>query len=93
MSRHRQPDNPQGNALATHVRFGLEAHPGKLACPELTPIPTRVFTFDGELLTGEISSGTALRLIKQWAVAHRAELDANWENMKAGRPLARIEAA
>jgi len=59
----------------------------------LAPIPTRVFTFDGELLTGEISSGTALRLIKQWAVAHRAELDANWENMKAGRPLARIEAA
>lgn len=52
---------------------------------------TARFTFDGELLTGEISSGTALRLIKQWAVAHRAELYANWENMKAGRPLARIE--
>jgi hypothetical protein len=49
------------------------------------------FTFDGEVLTGDISSATARRLIKQWAVAHRAELDANWENMKAGRPLEGIE--
>ncbi len=49
------------------------------------------FTFDGELLTGEISSGTARRLVRQWALAHRAELEANWENMKAGRPLERIE--
>jgi hypothetical protein len=31
-----------------------------------------------------------LRLIRQWAVRHRAELEANWTRMKAGRPLDKI---
>jgi hypothetical protein len=39
---------------------------------------------------GNIQSRTALRLIREWAVLHRAELQANWERMKAGRPLSRI---
>ena len=49
------------------------------------------FTVDGELLAGSISSRTALRLIAEWAVAHRSELESNWERMKAGRALERIE--
>jgi hypothetical protein len=49
------------------------------------------FTFDGELLAGSIRSRTALRLIKEWSVVHRAELDANWSNAEAGEPLERIE--
>lgn len=48
------------------------------------------FTFDGELLAGTLQSRTALRLIKEWALAHRSDLDANWERMKAGVPLERI---
>ncbi len=48
------------------------------------------FTFDGELLAGRLQSRTALRLIKEWATAHRAELEANWNRMKAGEPLERI---
>jgi hypothetical protein len=47
------------------------------------------FTFDGELLAGEISSRTA-RLIKQWATAHQAELQANWARLTDGEPLERI---
>ena len=49
------------------------------------------FTFDGKLLAGSISSRTALRLIAEWATAHRSELEANWERMKMGRALERIE--
>ena len=33
---------------------------------------------------------TAVRLIKEWATAHRPELEANWNRLKAGEPLERI---
>ena len=49
------------------------------------------FTFDGEILAGRIRSRTALRLVKEWSLARRVELDTNWGNAKAGMPLARIE--
>lgn len=49
------------------------------------------FGFDGQMLVGNIQSKTALRLIREWASLHRSELGANWENMKVGRPLERIE--
>jgi hypothetical protein len=39
---------------------------------------------------GNIRSKTALRLIGEWADLHRKELEANWENLKAGRPIDRI---
>jgi hypothetical protein len=48
------------------------------------------FTFDGELLAGPLRSRTAVRLIKEWAIAHRVELEANWDRIKAGEPLERI---
>ncbi len=48
------------------------------------------FTFDGELLAGALQSRTAVRLIKEWAIAHRAELEANWNRVKAGESLERI---
>jgi hypothetical protein len=32
------------------------------------------FTFDGEPLAGILRSHTALRLIQEWALAHRVEL-------------------
>ena len=49
------------------------------------------FNFRGELLTGNISSRTARRLIREWATAHRFELMVNWKNIEEGRPLNRIE--
>ena len=48
------------------------------------------FDLDGEMVVGNIQSWTALRLTREWAALHRRELEANWENMKAGRPLERI---
>ncbi len=49
------------------------------------------FDFAGQPMAGELKSGTARRLIREWAVAHRVQLDANWANMEAGRSLERIE--
>lgn len=48
------------------------------------------FTFDGEILAGTLSSRTARRLIKEWAVAHRPELQANWNRLEQGEALERI---
>jgi hypothetical protein len=48
------------------------------------------FTFDGEVLAGSISSRTALRLIKEWSLANRKELDANWAKARKGESLERI---
>jgi hypothetical protein len=48
------------------------------------------FGFDGALLVGDIGSGTARRLIHEWALQHRTELEANWARMKAGTQLEHI---
>ena len=45
----------------------------------------------GKMLVGSIESKTALRLIKQWARQHEADIRANWRRMKEGKPLETIE--
>jgi len=49
------------------------------------------FAFNGELIAGTLRSARTRRSIEQWAVLHRRELEANWERMKSGRQLERIE--
>ena len=49
-----------------------------------------MFSFDGKITAGRIDSKTAKRLIRQWAVLHRVELEANWQKMKVGQTLNRI---
>ncbi len=48
------------------------------------------FTFDGNLLAGEFPR-TAQRLVREWAMAHTLELQADWNLARAGQPLERIE--
>ena len=48
------------------------------------------FNFDGKMISGEIGSKTARRLIKQWASVHRDKLEGNWKKMKEGRTLEKI---
>ena len=49
------------------------------------------FDFNGNLVAGALKSRRARERIKAWAVSHRAELEANWISMKAGKPLESIE--
>ncbi len=49
------------------------------------------FDFMGNPIAGAFRSRTALRLIREWSQLHRAELERNWERMKAGEALDRIE--
>ena len=44
---------------------------------------------DGRLISGELPP-TARRLVEQWALARRAELEENWRRARAKRPLERI---
>ncbi|MDI7267408.1 MAG: DUF4160 domain-containing protein [Myxococcota bacterium] len=48
------------------------------------------FGLDGRMMVGNIRSKAALVLIREWASLHRLELEGNWKNMRAGRPLERI---
>ena len=48
------------------------------------------FTFDGEILAGNLRSRTAMRLIREWTLAHTTELEANWSKGRSGEPLDRI---
>jgi hypothetical protein len=45
------------------------------------------FAFDGQVLAGDMSSRAALRLIREWSLANRRDLEANWERARAGQPL------
>ena len=48
------------------------------------------FDFSGDMVVGAIESRTALRLVREWALLHRSELEQNWRLMKAGQPLRQI---
>jgi hypothetical protein len=50
-----------------------------------------VFDFRGNILRGDLSSRTAVRLIREWVDLHQAELEDNWTEMEAGRELHRID--
>jgi hypothetical protein len=49
------------------------------------------FDFTGKLVRGSISSRTARRLIKEWAVQRRRELMLNWKKIEQGLPLEKIK--
>ena len=44
---------------------------------------------DRRVIAGSLPP-TALRLVTEWALAHRAELEQNWANARADAPLKRI---
>jgi hypothetical protein len=61
-------------------RFHAE-HRGKMA----------IFDFRGNILRGDISSRTAVRLIREWVEIHQVELEENWNEMQSGREFQKIE--
>jgi hypothetical protein len=43
----------------------------------------------GEVIEGHLPANAA-RLVKQWALAHRGELEDNWRRARAGTSLVKI---
>ncbi len=50
-----------------------------------------VFDFRGNILRGDLTSRTAVRLIREWVDLHQEELEGNWREMQAGRKFSKIE--
>lgn len=44
---------------------------------------------DGEVISGDLPP-TAVRLLREWAVARRQELEQNWEYGRTHKPMERI---
>ena len=44
---------------------------------------------DGEIIAGELPP-TAARMVRQWALARRAELQDNWRRARAHQPLEKV---
>jgi hypothetical protein len=59
-----------------HARYG-----GQIAVFRVEPL---------EVIRGRLPRH-AERLVREWAALHRAELMRNWDQARAGKPLARIE--
>jgi hypothetical protein len=43
------------------------------------------------MLQGNIKSSTALRLIKEWALLRKTELEVNWKNISEKTSINKIE--
>ena len=50
-----------------------------------------IFNFDGEMLYGNIKSTTALKLIKQWSLLSKYELEENFVNIVKKTGINKIE--
>lgn len=50
-----------------------------------------VFDFRGNMLRGNISSRTAVRLIREWVDLRQSELEANWKAMQDGKEFSKID--
>lgn len=50
-----------------------------------------VFDFRGNILRGDFTSRTAVRLVREWIDLHQPELESNWTEMQAGREFHRID--
>jgi Domain of unknown function (DUF4160) len=50
-----------------------------------------IFNFEGEMLQGNIKSNIALKLIKEWAVLRKKELEENWKNISEKVGINKIE--
>jgi len=44
---------------------------------------------DGEIIAGELPL-TARRMVREWTLARRADLEENWRRARAKQPLERI---
>ena len=50
-----------------------------------------IFNFDGNMLQGNIKSKIALKLIKEWSLLRKNELEENWINITHKNVINKIE--
>ena len=50
-----------------------------------------MFSIEGNMINGNITSKTAKKLIQEWALLHQDEIMQNWLNATQGKQIDRIE--
>jgi hypothetical protein len=50
-----------------------------------------IFSFEGKMIKGNIRSNTVLKLINEWSILHKMELEENWKNIADKAPINKIE--
>jgi hypothetical protein len=75
-----------------YVRMYFADHPPPHIHVEYQGHEALVAIADGAIIQGELPR-RAQGLVQQWCLDHRAELEQNWANAQALRPLLRIPGA
>jgi hypothetical protein len=75
-----------------YIRMYHDDHPPPHVHVEYQGHEAFVAIATGEVLQGSLPTRAA-RLVKDWCVEHRSELDSNWQRAQALEPLERISGA
>jgi Domain of unknown function (DUF4160) len=71
------------------IRMFFQDHPPPHFFAAYSGHEANVSIETGEVIEGHLPANAA-RLVKEWALAHRGELEDNWRRARAGVPLAKI---
>jgi uncharacterized protein DUF4160 len=71
------------------ITMNIDAHPPARFHAEYGSDAAMVLVSNGEVYRGCLP-GRAGRLVKEWALLHRDELDENWLQAHSGSPMLRI---
>lgn len=74
------------------IRMYYVDHPPPHFCAEYAGHEANVSIETGEIIAGDLPRNAA-RIVREWALAHQAELLDNWNRCRAAQPLLRIPGA
>jgi Domain of unknown function (DUF4160) len=71
------------------IRMFFQDHPPPHLFAAYSGHEANVSILTGEVIEGHLPANAA-RLVREWTLAHRRELEDNWKRARAGQPLVKI---
>lgn len=71
------------------IRMFFQDHPPPHFFASYSGHEANVAIETGEVIEGDLP-GNAARLVREWTLAHRSELQDNWQRARKGQPLVKI---
>jgi hypothetical protein len=71
------------------IRMFFQDHPPPHFLASYSGHEANVLIATGEVIEGDLPANAA-RLVREWALAHRGELEDNWQRARNGQPLVKI---
>ena len=75
-----------------YIKMYFNDHPPPHFTAEYQNFEANVSIKTGKVIAGKLPK-TAARIVRAWALAHQAELNANWDRARAEKPLEKIPGA